>query len=553
MEPAPAKRLQGAAAVLLRRLRGIPWLTTAVCLGGLILALALNFADWRALQERLPGKMAFAEGVQDAGRRAAWLEFFRAGWVRATWLLLPAAVLAAVRLRGRALIFPVAVASAHLAFYWIGTDLIENLHRSLNDPLGLEPSPAAYTAKLMLMATFALSPPLMLWLYYRARLLDQYMLRNFLPPFAICLGGMIALMISMDLLNNLRDYTAGGYSAGRIIMLYVQRMPLLLVRITEAALLLATLFSLGKMSRYNELTAMHSAGRSVTRVLLPLLICGLWASVGLMAMNYQFAPDAERIQDEARSGGGGRGANPTAVPNVLYRNREALRTWYLHSVPYDLSPDNPMHEVYVWQQDSGGDIQKCWFARRAFWQPGSGAWQFQQVVEYTFADPATGKPLPHPGRTEVPFLEQKLWPETPGGMLSDKLDPDYLGVPGLLSVLKSRATLPDKIIAQYETMLHWRFALPLRCFLIVLLAAPLGIAASRRNVLGGVSAALGIFMVVFFLSQVFLTSGRGGYLPPFFAAWSVNLAFAAAGILLLRYRSRNRLPFFLNPLRRAAK
>ena len=99
-------------------------------------------------------------------------------------------MLAALRLRGRSLIFPVAVASLHLACYWIGTDLIENLHRSLNDPLGMEPSPAAYTAKLMLMATFALSPPVMLWLYYRSTMLDRYLLRNFLPPFALCLGSL---------------------------------------------------------------------------------------------------------------------------------------------------------------------------------------------------------------------------------------------------------------------------------------------------------------------------------------------------------------------------
>ena len=549
MEPAPARPLHGAAAVLLQRLRGIPWVTTAVFLCGLLPALGLTIVGWRSLMENRPGGVTFAEGVKDVELRAAWLEFFRGGWVRATWLVLPAAVVAAVRLRGRALIFPVAVASAHLALYWIGTDLIENLHRSFNDPLGMEPSPAAYTAKLMLMATFALSPPLMLWLYYRATLLDRYLLRNFLPPFALCLGGITAIMISMDLLNNLTDYTAAGYGPGQIIMYYVSQMPLILVSITEAALLLATLYSLGKMSRHNELSAMHSAGRSVLRVLLPLLVCGLWASAAVLAMNYQFAPDAQRIKEETR--GTRRGsAGDTAVSNVLYRNREALRTWYLHSVPYDLRPDNPMHDVYVWQQNAGGEILKGWFARRAFWQPANGVWQFQQVIEYTFADPLTGKPLKHPQRTSLPLMEQKRWPETPGGMLSDKLDPDYLGVPGLLSVLKSRATLPDRIIAHYETILHWRFALPLRCFLIVLLAAPLGIAASRRNVLGGVSAALGIFIFIFFMSHLLLTSGRGAYLPPFIAAWGVNLVFAAAGILLLRYRSRNRLPLLFNPLRR---
>jgi lipopolysaccharide export LptBFGC system permease protein LptF len=173
-------------------------------------------------------------------------------------------------------------------------------------------------------------------------------------------------------------------------------------------------------------------------------------------------------------------------------------------------------------------------------------WRFREVVHYAFSDDK-GR-LKNPRRTESPLMEKTDWHETPGGMLNDKLNADYLGVPSLLSCLKSRETLPEKAIARYETDLQWRFALPFRCFLIVLLAAPLGIVASRRNVLGGVSAALGIFVAVFFLSTMLLKSGEGNYLPPWAAAWGINALFAAVGIVLFWYRSRNRAAPSLNPL-----
>jgi lipopolysaccharide export LptBFGC system permease protein LptF len=67
-------------------------------------------------------------------------------------------------------------------------------------------------------------------------------------------------------------------------------------------------------------------------------------------------------------------------------------------------------------------------------------------------------------------------------------------------------------------------------------------------VLGGVSAALGIFVFVFFLSTLALKSGEGNYLPPFVAAWLVNLLFAAVGIALFWFRSKNRPAPSLNPL-----
>jgi lipopolysaccharide export LptBFGC system permease protein LptF len=331
-------------------------------------------------------------------------------------------------------------------------------------------------------------------------------------------------------------------------MYYLRQMPRILVTTAEASLLLATLFSLGRMSRHNELSAMNSAGRSVFRVLLPLLVCGLWCSLAMLAMNYQFAPEAQRIKDEMRNLANKSTGSDPAVLNVLYRNREALRTWYLYSVPYDLREDNPMSDVYIWQQNAAGELIECDFARTAFWVPETGVWRFRDVVHFAYTDPATGKRLRSANRTEVSQMEKTAWRETPGGMLNDKLNADYLGVPTLLSSLKGRESLPEKVIARYETVLQWRFALPLRCFLIVLLAAPLGIVASRRNVMAGVSSALGIFVVVFFLSTMLLKSGEGNYLPPFIAAWGVNILFAAIGIGLFWFRSRNRLAPALNPL-----
>ena len=65
----------------------------------------------------------------------------------------------------------------------------------------------------------------------------------------------------------------------------------------------------------------------------------------------------------------------------------------------------------------------------------------------------------------------------------------------------------------------------------------------------GPGAANRTFIAVFFLSNLLLKSGEGAYLPPFFAAWSVNIVFAVAGIALFWYRSRNRLAPSLNPLR----
>lgn len=539
MEPKPTSKVHEVAAVILHRLRTWPWLTAAAFVFGVVLSFLETSQTWRSLRENGIRADSFTAGVQHEPTRQAWLEVFEMQWARATLYLVPSAMLAALRLRRMALILPVAVACLHITILWLGTNLLENLHRTLHDPLGMEPSRAAYTTKLVLMAALLLSPPLLLWRYYRATILDRYLLRNFLGPLVLCLGGITAIFISMDLLNNANDFT--GYGMGQVFLYYAGQTPRIIVTVAEAALLLATLFSLGKMSRHNELSAYGTAGRSVLRSLRPMLLSALWVSLAVLAMNYHLAPEAERAKEEkeARRKAGTDAARDTAVSNVLYRNRDARRTWCLHRVPYNLRSENPIQEVAVWQQNAAGDLTESWFARGGYWLAATGEWQLRQVVNFTFMDSA-GQPLRTPRRTEFPGLTMTSWPETPAAMLSDKLDPEFLGVPGLLSCLKSRATLPDKAIAGYETTLQWRFALPFRCFLIVLLAAPLGIVASRRNVLGGVTAAIAIFMALRFLSTIVLKAGEGMYFSPAVAAWSVNLVFTAVGALLLWHRSHNR-------------
>jgi lipopolysaccharide export system permease protein len=528
-------RRQGAAAAALARLRAVPWLTAGAFAAGLAVFAVLF---WRGCQSAVSAggsPFPLEDTVRDPARRTVWLEFVRYHWGAGTLCLLPAVVLTVLRLRGRALQLPTAIASVWILLYWTSTDILQHYHRTLDDPLGMEPSPIAYWWKVGLMAAFFLSIPVMLWLYWRGTLLDRYLLRNFFPPFLLCAGGLTGIMISMDLLNNMAHYAEHHMGPLDLGVYYLRQMPAILVLIVEACLLLATLFSLGKMSRHNETTAIVTSGRSVFRMLLPLLIFGLWCALGLMALNYHLAPDAlmakEKLQESKRGSG-----EVTAVTSIIYRNRTGYRSWTIHRVPYDLRAGNEMEEVMVLQQDEDDELSAAHFARRALWIPETGEWRLYDVT--TFAPDTAGKLQ----RSETGLLSRSRseWPETPGGMLQDKLDAEYLGVPSLLSCLSTGSTLPPRVQARYETTVHWRFALPFRAFLMVLLAAPLGIVASRRNMLAGVSTAFGIYIVVFFSGTLALKAGEGGYVPPVLAAWVVNTAFAVTGIALFIHRSHNR-------------
>ena len=120
-----------------------------------------------------------------------------------------------------------------------------------------------------------------------------------------------------------------------------------------------------------------------------------------------------------------------------------------------------------------------------------------------------------------------------------------MGVPDLVSYLMSHGESSPAKLAAFHTHLHHRFAFPFQCFVLALVAAPLGIAYSRRGSIGGVAASIFIFFGMIFVNDLFISLGKGSHLPPMLAVWIPNLSFGLIGVLLLYLRSQNKeLPKF---------
>jgi LPS export ABC transporter permease LptG/LPS export ABC transporter permease LptF len=95
----------------------------------------------------------------------------------------------------------------------------------------------------------------------------------------------------------------------------------------------------------------------------------------------------------------------------------------------------------------------------------------------------------------------------------------------------SPATSPD--LKRFLIELHNRFAVPVACLVLMLVGVPLGVASGRGGKSSGFVLTIVLVFVYYFLSEIGIALGRQNKLPVFFAVWSANLIFAAAGIFLL--------------------
>lgn len=368
------------------------------------------------------------------------------------------------------------------------------------------------------------------------KLLDRYVIRNFVEPFLMCFFGFIAIWLIFDLSDNGPDFIEAHASPKQVAFFYLTQLPQTVLISMPIGLLLALLFALSRMSRSNEIISMLTAGRSVVRVIMPLIIIAVLLSLGCLALNYELAPHAEGIKKVAleQITRGKKAGEKEAVDGYLFRDRMNNRTWYIRK----LRPNSPeLTGVHITQQDAEGNITKKWYAQRATFDGKKKFWVLNRgmTVEFTKeGDIATVDEFPMDFRTITD------WTETPWRISSGHLEPQNLSIPELRDYLRYNGDFPEAQLAPYRTHMYYRWALPWSCLVLVFIAAPLGIVFSRRGVLAGVASSIFIFFGMIFFSNLWLALGKGARAPAIVAAWFPNVFFGLIGLVLLYYRSTNR-------------
>ncbi len=369
------------------------------------------------------------------------------------------------------------------------------------------------------------------------RLLDRYVIRNFLQVYLYCIAGFTSIWLIFDVSDNISSFIDNHISLALVARYYATQIPQVFIILLPVALLLSLLFALGRMSRSNEIVSMLTAGVSLPRVLLPLMAMGLLTVAASMALNYSLAPHAELARKtflaEAQSRPG------RNIQGQVFRNRTDLRTWFIQNFRLG---DNAFNNVQVLQQDAKDNIVIGYSAARAYYRSETKTWDLENV-RLAYYD-AAGNITKEEFR---PTLTIEHWSETPFRLSSANVLAESLSVPELREYLHFNADFPPTLLAPFRTHFQYRIALPWTCLVVVCIAAPLGIGYSRRGVLSSVAAAVILVFSNNFLVHLFLALGEGDRVPAWIAAWTPNILFAAIGLYLLYLRASNREAPSFNP------
>ena len=366
------------------------------------------------------------------------------------------------------------------------------------------------------------------------RRLDRYVVRQFLQAYVYCIAGFFSIWFIFDVSDNISTFLDQRISRTLILQYYLTQFPQILVILLPIAILLALLFSLGRMSRSNEIVSMLTSGVSLPRILAPLFFIGLLTTAASTALNWSLAPHGEfahkRLLEDPQSR-----RQQVGLTAQIFRNRTDNRTWFIQQF---FPGENLFRNVHIVQQDANDNIVTAYIATRAVYHPETPAWEFQQtkVVYYDSAGNIT---------KTIPYAESLMitdWSETPFRLSSANLRAEHLSVPELREYLQFNSDFPTTLLAPFATHLAYRIALPWTCAVVALIAGSLGIGYSRRGIVSSVAAAILLVFGMNFVMHLFLALGEGARIPTWAAAWTPNIIFGIIGLVLLYYRATNREP-----------
>src|SRR5438045_7829552 len=192
------------------------------------------------------------------------------------------------------------------------------------------------------------------------RLLDRYVIGNFLQVYFYCIAGFISIWLIFDVSDNISSFIDNHIGLALVARYYGTQIPQVFIILLPVSLLLSLLFSLGRMSRANEVVSMLTAVVSLPRVLVPLIGMGLLTVAASMALNYSLAPHADLARKTFLSEAQARPSR--YIQGQIFRNRTDLRTWFVQNF---LNHCNTFNNVQVLQQYTNTNIIRNYVATRA--------------------------------------------------------------------------------------------------------------------------------------------------------------------------------------------
>lgn len=353
------------------------------------------------------------------------------------------------------------------------------------------------------------------------KLLEKYILTEFIKLLIIAVLSFILLFIMVDLFENIDNLMKFKVPLGSSILFFIYKVPFIIGQISPVAVLVAALISLGILSKHGEITAMKAGGIRLLKALFPLLGAGLVISALVILMNEYVTPSALKKIDNFRQQWFGVQGGSFGKEGIWVRTGGGI----FNIRQIDIKR-NQLYGLTLYVMEKPFTVKERIYSRNVAWQ--DGRWVAASATIWKFS--LNGEA----DRTEADNLEIKNF-----------INPEDLPNVENLQKNMSIGELKNYIntleedgydSSRYRIELYGKFSFPLVNFIMILVGIPFALKTGRYS---GIASGVGLSIIIAFsywiIFAVTRSLGQSALIPPIISAAFPDVLFFAIGALMFGY------------------
>ncbi len=357
-------------------------------------------------------------------------------------------------------------------------------------------------------------------------LLDRYIALKFVKTFFVTISLFIVIIIVFDVAEKLDDFLKREAPLSEIIgTYYVSFIPTLINTFSPIFIFISVLYMTSRLASRTEFIAMLAGGVSLRRILRPYLLVAIFMAWGSYMLNAWIIPitDKDRVKfefkylrnywDETR--------------NSIYRQ---IKPGVILYMDYFANHDSTGMGITL-EEYQGIEMKSSLFARFIRWDHQAKTWRLDMVTQREFL--ANGNQIVK----TLPSLDT-LIPFDPNNFFFRLEDIQCLNQRELIQFTEQEKKRGSPNVPGLITERYRRYASPFSTFILI----AIGVSVAGRKTRGGlgVSLAVGIFVILFFLffSQYFNSLGVKSVMSPWIAVWMPNLLFIPVAYVFYRFAQK---------------
>jgi lipopolysaccharide export system permease protein len=350
------------------------------------------------------------------------------------------------------------------------------------------------------------------------RIHEQLILGTFLRYLFYTLVGSFILFTLVDLFDNLGSLIDNDATLSMVLRYYLYKGAWIIDQVLPIAILMATLFTVGAMARYQELTILSTSGLSLLRIASPLLVAGVVLTVLALGWREYVLPEANvrkwrvwevEIHKKTETQRPTRQISATGPDGRLYYARR-----------YDPNTQTVSGLKVMTMQ--GAVVRERLDAERAQWN--GQHWVLQQATVRRFEG----------DREVTEVFEARIATElaiTPGGLYRVRIRPENMNIRQLRDhrdLLRQTGGDPTTV----NVDIQFQLAFPLVNLIVVFLGVVLASGPRKTTIASGFGLTLLIGFGYYVLMMFGRSLGHSGILPAAVAGWAGNVVYLALAWLL---------------------